>query len=193
MSLPQGFRPILAGVATLLLVAACGQSGTATSAPASTASSAPSAGASSAASLGPGEAYEVDTATDATLGVYLVGEDGRSLYVFGHDTTGKSTCNTTCAANWPPFLIASNDTIKAGSGVTGAITTITRDDGSTQVAINGAPLYYFGNDTAKGQLNGQGVGGVWYVAGVDGKPVTGASAASSGAPSCGRYSYDCSP
>ena len=180
MSLPQGFRPILAGVATLLLVAACGQAGTATTAPAATASSAPSAAASPAATLGPGEAYEVDVLTDATLGQYIAGEDGKSLYVFGKDSAGKSTCNTTCAANWPPFTIASNDTVKAGPGVTGTLTTIKRDDGSMQVAINGMPLYYFGGDTAKGQLNGQGIGGVWYVAGVDGKPVTGPSAAASG-------------
>jgi predicted lipoprotein with Yx(FWY)xxD motif len=193
MTLPQGFRPILAGVATLLLVAACGQSGTATSAPAATASSAPSAGASAAASPGTAEAYEVDVMTDTTLGQYLVGEDGRTLYVFGKDTSGKSTCNTTCAANWPPFMLTSSDTVKAGSGVSGAISTITRDDGTTQVAINGMPLYYFSGDTDKGQINGEGIGKLWYAAGVDGTPVTGASAASSGAPSCGRYSYDCTP
>ena len=66
--------------------------------------------------------------------------------------------------------------------MTGTLSTIKRDDGTLQLAINGMPLYYFANDTAKGQLNGQGVGGVWYVAGVDGKPVTGPTAAGSAAP-----------
>jgi len=193
MTLAQGFRPILAGVATLLLVAACGQSGAATSAPAATASSAPSAAASIAASLGPAQAFEVDVMTDATLGQYLVGKDGRTLYLFGKDTVGKSACGASCIPNWPPFTIASNDTVKAGSGVTGTIATFTRDDGTIQVTINGLPLYYFANDTGKGQINGEGIGNLWYAAGVDGTPVTGTSAASSGAPSCGRYSNNCTP
>jgi predicted lipoprotein with Yx(FWY)xxD motif len=182
MSLPKGFRPILAGVATLVLVAACGQSGNASPSAAATATSAPSAAASASASLGPGEAYEIDTASDATIGTYLVGENGKTLYVFGLDSPGKATCNTTCAANWPPLIIQSNDTYKAGAGVTGTLTTIKRDDGSMQLAINGSPLYYFAGDTAKGQLNGQGIGGKWYAAGVDGSPNTGTAAAGSGAP-----------
>jgi hypothetical protein len=72
--------------------------------------------------------------------------------------------------------------VKAGSGVTGAISTITRDDGTTQVAINGMPLYYFSGDTDKGQINGEGIGNVWYAAGVDGAPVKPAAAAGSPAP-----------
>jgi predicted lipoprotein with Yx(FWY)xxD motif len=196
MSLSQGFRPILAGVATLLLVAACGQAGATTAPSASAAASlAPSAAASvgPSESAGPAEAYEVDVATDATLGSYLVGEDGRTLYLFSHDTSGKSTCNTSCAANWPPFTLEDGDTIKAGSGVTGTISTIKRDDGTTQVAINGMPLYYFAGDTGKGQINGQGIGGAWYAAGVDGKPVTGASAGGSPAASmdCSGSGYGC--
>ena len=36
-------------------------------------------------------------------------------------------------------------------------------DGSTQVAYNGTPLYYFSGDIAPGQINGQGAGGVWWI------------------------------
>jgi predicted lipoprotein with Yx(FWY)xxD motif len=32
------------------------------------------------------------------------------------------------------------------------------------VTFNGWPLYTFANDKAPGQVNGQGVGGVWFVA-----------------------------
>src|SRR5262245_60359846 len=191
MSLPQGFRPILAGVATLLLVAACGQAGGAS--PSTAASSAPSSAPSAAASSGPGEAYEVDVATDATIGMYLVGEDGKSLYLFGQDSSGKSTCNASCASNWPPFTLDEGDTVKAGAGVTGTIATIKRDDGTTQVTINGLPLYYFAGDTDKGQLNGQGIGAKWYAAGVDGTPNKGTSAAGSpgATQSCNEYKYSC--
>jgi predicted lipoprotein with Yx(FWY)xxD motif len=49
----------------------------------------------------------------------------------------------------------------------GALATITRDDGSTQVTYNGWPLYRFARDTAPGQINGQGItafGGTWSAA-----------------------------
>jgi len=180
MSRPNGFRPMLAGVATLVLVAACGQSGAAS--PSSAATEAASAAASAAPSGGstePAQAYEVDVATDATVGAHLTGEDGKSLYVLTKDSSGKSNCSGTCAANWPPFLLNASDTVKAGSGVTGTIASFKRDDGTTQVTINGMPLYYFSGDTGAGQVNGQGIGGVWFAAGPSGAP---AGASPSGAP-----------
>lgn len=39
----------------------------------------------------------------------LVDEDHMTLYVFDHDAPGKSTCNGTCAANWPPALADAYD------------------------------------------------------------------------------------
>jgi predicted lipoprotein with Yx(FWY)xxD motif len=54
--------------------------------------------------------------------------------------------------------------VKAGAGASGAITLVTRDDGKMQVAYKGLPLYYFNKDAAAGDVNGQGVGGVWFVA-----------------------------
>jgi len=50
-----------------------------------------------------------------------------------------------------------------GAGLTGALTTFERPDGVTQVAYAGHPLYYFANDPAAGDTNGQGVGGVWFL------------------------------
>ena len=66
-----------------------------------------------------GEAYEVDTATDATLGAILVGEDGMTLYIFKKDSGGKSACNGDCATKWPPFVLEEDETVTAGDGVTG--------------------------------------------------------------------------
>jgi predicted lipoprotein with Yx(FWY)xxD motif len=111
------------------------------------------------------EGYPLEVAS-GSVGTYLTGKDGKTLYTFKNDTagSGKSTCNGGCATNWPPYVLDAGDEVAPGDGVTGSITTITRDDGTTQVAYNGWPLYYFVGDTAAGDTNGQGVNDVWFVA-----------------------------
>lgn len=83
---------------------------------------------------------------------------GFTLYVFDNDLgTAGSVCNDACATNWPPVLVTDSD----ASSVPG-LSTITRDDNTIQAAYQGRPLYFFSGDTAAGDNNGQGVGGVWY-------------------------------
>ncbi len=43
----------------------------------------------------------------------------------------------------------------------------------TQLTVNQLPLYTFAADAAPGDVNGQGVGGVWWAAGADGNPIQG--------------------
>ena len=184
MFLTTGSRAVLAGVATLLIVAGCAQSGgsspsAAAGSPGTSAAASPAA--SPAGSPTAGEVYEVNVTTDATLGQYLTGEDGLSLYILTKDSAGTSTCDGTCAANWPPFILDEGDSAKAGAGVTATIGTFMRGDGTTQVTINGLPLYYFANDKAAGDTNGQGIGGVWYLASPAGTPA--------GSPPPGGYDY----
>src|SRR5215211_692493 len=96
------------------------------------------------------------------LGPYLSDEAGMTLYLFTKDTTpGESTCYDQCAENWPPFT--ADEPLTLPGDVEGTLTTITRDDGSTQVAYNDIPLYYFAEDQAPGDVLGQGVGDVWFV------------------------------
>ena len=175
-------------VMTTLLIAACSSGGgSGTTAP--SASSAPSAAASSAApsSAAPsgsaaasgspaasgsaaagGDEYEIKTATAAGItGSFLTGADGKTLYIFKKDTqgNGKSTCNGDCAASWPPFSVGAGEQATAGDGVTATkISTVTRDDGSMQVAYDGWPLYYYAPDQKAGDVLGQGKGGVWFAA-----------------------------
>ena len=42
-----------------------------------------------------------------------------------------------------------------------------------QVTYNGWPLYFYAGDTAPGDTNGQGQGGVWYVVDPTGNPIEG--------------------
>ena len=85
----------------------------------------------------------------------LVDGRGMTLYIFKNDAagSGKSVCNGGCAANWPP-LKATDAAPTKGAGVTGALSVITRDDGTKQVAYQGLPLYFYTPDTAAGDAKG---------------------------------------
>ena len=123
----------------------------------------PAASAPAASAAAGGETYEIAVATGA-VGSYLIGEGGKTLYTFKPDSANTSTCTAGCATAWPPFTASAQDTLKAGAGVSGKLTTFARPDGTMQVAYNGAPLYYFSGDAKAGETNGQGVGGKWFVA-----------------------------
>lgn len=101
----------------------------------------------------------------SSLGDIVVDANGMTLYLFEADTQGdgKSVCNGACAATWPALLVGGGATPVAGAGVTGTLGTATRDDGTTQVTLNGWPLYYFAGDAAAGDTNGQGLSDVWWV------------------------------
>jgi len=144
----------------VLVVVACSSSGAASSAPSAKPSTAASAVA--AASRG-GETYVVAVGNGA-VGAYLTGEDGMTLYTFTPDSAGKSTCTDACATKWPPFVVVADDTLKPDAGVTGKLSTFARADGTLQVALNGAPLYYYAGDANAGDTTGEGVGGKWHVA-----------------------------
>jgi predicted lipoprotein with Yx(FWY)xxD motif len=104
---------------------------------------------------------------DSSLGMILVDTEGRTLYGFSPDSDGMPTCYDTCATNWPPFI--GEDDAVVGDGLNQALLTpVERTDGATQLSY-GWPLYYFANDSAPGDTNGQGVGDVWYVIGADGE------------------------
>jgi predicted lipoprotein with Yx(FWY)xxD motif len=106
---------------------------------------------------------------DADLGQILA-SDGRTLYTFAPDDGGASTCYGDCATNWPPLLADSG--VTAGDGLdAGLFGTVARDDGGEQVTVDGWPLYFFSGDAAAGDVNGQGVGDVWYVVGPDGTAI----------------------
>jgi predicted lipoprotein with Yx(FWY)xxD motif len=113
---------------------------------------------------------------------HLVDGTGKALYLWVADTAGKSTCSGACAIAWPP--VTATGTPTAGAGVTASqLSTVKRDDGSSQVTYAGHPLYYFVQDKAAGDAKGQGsdsFGAKWWL--VDGAG-TAITTASSGAPS----------
>lgn len=110
------------------------------------------------------------TVVDSSFGPILADEAGNVLYVFLPDDQSESTCYDDCAAAWPTFLAPSY----AGDGIDRTLVDSSeRTDASVQITYNGWPLYYFANDQAPGDTNGQGRGDVWYVIGPDGEAIDG--------------------
>ncbi|MFG5383233.1 hypothetical protein [Yoonia sp. R2-816] len=115
--------------------------------------------------VGCGEAYAQsyygynDTATPVSADAPLTAANGMTLYTFDKDTTGVSNCDDNCAVNWPPYLPTAGEPASEDG-----LTVITRADGTQQWAKDGAPLYFWVGDTAPGDTNGDGVGGVWHIA-----------------------------
>jgi predicted lipoprotein with Yx(FWY)xxD motif len=107
------------------------------------------------------------------LGTFLVGPNGRTLYLFEKDKTKKSTCSGACATAWPPLLTTGKPKA-AGKAKKSLLGTTKRSDGKTQVTYKGHPLYYFVQDKKAGDTAGEGVDGFgaeWYVVGTNGKKI----------------------
>jgi predicted lipoprotein with Yx(FWY)xxD motif len=116
---------------------------------------------------------------DSILGPIVVDGQGRTVYSFDKDTAGSGTsaCSGECLASWPP-VTTDTGSPQVSDDVTGQVGTITRDDGSMQLTLNGLPLYSYTGDKATGDINGQAFQGVWWVVAPDGSKVTRAASPS---------------
>lgn len=167
----------LAAMALMAVLAGCaGSPGTtSTTAPApsatspSTTSTAPTGGSTTAAA-----AVDLKTAS-SSAGTIVVDAKGMSVYFFTKDAkdSGTSACTGSCLTMWPP-LTTSSATPNV-EGVTGTVGTITTPDGAKQVTLNGLPLYYYEQDRKPGDILGQGVNDVWYLADPAGEMIKTAS------------------
>ena len=135
-------------VSATLLLAACSASAAGNPAPT----------AAPAASSAPGAAT-VGTTTDGSFGTILIGPDGRTLYTHNGDSANTSTCTGACLTAWPPLTAATGVQVTPGPGVTGALGSFARPDGSRWITYRGMPLYYWQGDMKPGDATGQGVDG----------------------------------
>jgi predicted lipoprotein with Yx(FWY)xxD motif len=126
--------------------------------------------------IAPAQGSPAASGAPLTLGtgtslVYLTGANGMTLYFFGKDTVpDQSACTSDqCKQFWPAATVTDGQIPTAPASATGTFTTFVRsDDGTTQLAYNGHPLYYFAGDKAPGDTNGEGVFALWWVADVAG-------------------------
>jgi predicted lipoprotein with Yx(FWY)xxD motif len=98
------------------------------------------------------------------FGTILVDFRGKTLYTFADDIpgSGMSACSGPCAALWPAI---SAETARVSSPLIPAdFGSITRADGSEQTTYRGRPLYYYQQDAKAGDVKGENVLNIWFVA-----------------------------
>ena len=106
--------------------------------------------------------HAIKVSEKAGVGKFLTDSKGMTLYIFKKDSPGKSVCAGPCVEKWPLY---SREQVEVPKGVNAAdFGTITREDGKRQSTYKGWPLYYYVGDKASGDVHGQGLGDVWFVA-----------------------------
>jgi len=106
--------------------------------------------------------------SDSRYGQILTDQWGRTLYGFIPDKNGSSSCGDDCVATWPP--LTSTSPVTSGSGISSTLLAKTvRTEGTVQAVYGDWPLYYYAGDMQPGDVDGQGVNGMWFVIGADAK------------------------
>ena len=106
-----------------------------------------------------GDSDEVayDSASQRLVGGTNSTNPGFTLYAFDSDLgSAGSTCNASCATSWPPVSVTDGEV----ANISG-LSLVTRDDGSSQAAYKGRPLYFYSGDTEASDTSGQSVSGWW--------------------------------
>jgi predicted lipoprotein with Yx(FWY)xxD motif len=136
---------------------------TTSTAPSTTSAPAGNARATGFASLGPATASGLTLSlARGSQGIFVIGPNGHSLYVFDSDHGTTSACTTGCAPTWPG--LAASGTVTTGPVVNKAEVGTANGQVPNQVTYYGHLLYSFAGDSAPGQTNGIGIPG-WHLLG----------------------------
>lgn len=84
----------------------------------------------------------VVTKSSKNLGPYLAEPNGAPLYTYSGDSSGKSTCTSSCLAMWPAY----QDTGVTADLPNGIGTIKRTDNGEIQYTYHGLPLYTYVSD-----------------------------------------------
>ncbi|MFD6228236.1 SCO0930 family lipoprotein [Streptomyces sp. NPDC060232] len=182
-----------AAVAVVLAASACGPSDYKASDSTQPAGAAAEA---APAAAGPGNQPGGQLAASVTeqLGSVLTDSAGLTLYRFDKDTAKppKSNCEGDCAKTWP--VVAAGDVTAASGMDPSLLGEVARGDGTKQLTVAGWPVYRFNKDAKPGDIKGQGVGGVWFAFGPDGKKAAkGAPAEAAPAPAASAAPGEAAP
>lgn len=106
--------------------------------------------------LGKAQGYDLSAITAAALArdqIVYADHNGLTLYTSEKDPVGRSLCVGECTEMFRPYL-ASDQSALQPSNTFGRWSTITRDDGSQQWALNGKALYTYVKDVDPGSVGG---------------------------------------
>jgi predicted lipoprotein with Yx(FWY)xxD motif len=93
----------------------------------------------------------------AGVGNVYTDANGMALYTPAQEANGTVECTGSCTSIWIPLTAPSNGSPTKAAGVQGTIGVIDRPDGTSQVTLDGAPLYRFVQDTQARTVNGNGI------------------------------------
>ena len=162
-------RSAVAIVIGVLALAACGSSGGSKSGGtgADTSSTKPADTSSTSA---PG-AKDTLQLVDTSLGKVIAGADGKVLYLYTPDgTAAVSTVPAAVLQAWPPVVVKAAPTVGTGLDQS-KVSTGTQPSGAKWVRYNGHLLYGFTGDASPGDINGNGISGVWHAVNASGDAI----------------------
>jgi predicted lipoprotein with Yx(FWY)xxD motif len=151
---------VVAGLVLMIVVSACGgtsSTGSTQSTPTTAPTSAPTA------TPTPSTIQTAQATVAGKAETILTDAHGMTLYYFTPDSPTKLACTGACAKAWPPVVSTDVSTVSSATSLSGTL-SVFKDANGNQVEYSGYLLYTYIKDTAPGQVTGQGVGKVWYVA-----------------------------
>ena len=162
---PATAAPTTAAPATAAPTTAAPSTSAPTTSAATPTTAAPAAAARTTgfASLGPATASGLTLSlARGSQGIFVIGPNGHSLYVFDSDHGTSSACTGACAPTWPG--LTASGTVTTGPLVNKAQVGTANGQVPNQVTYYGHLLYHFAGDTAPGQTNGISIPG-WHLLG----------------------------
>lgn len=179
-------RAAVAGIASLALLAGCGEASapyagrepspeptpttSPTTSPAPSPEPSPEPTPEPAGSDAPGRGTVITT-SGSDYGTMLFDATGQAIYLFDKEATSTPRCYGPCADAWPPVLTSGAPRAR-GETQADLLGTVRRRDGSTQVTYAGHPLYFYAHE-GKHQVLCHDVdefGGLWLVVTPGGDP-----------------------
>lgn len=109
--------------------------------------------------------YAVNVAKSPTIGTYLAGSNGMTLYYLEGETDSNLKCdNNVCLSKWPIFYEKELTIPRMLNAQDFKI--FKRSDGKLQVSYDNKPLYYFEGDKKPGDTYGNDLKtpvGIWHI------------------------------
>src|SRR6478735_2900654 len=166
----RNVRVAVAALIGVIAFAACGSSGSKGGANKEADTTSTTAASATSSTTAPG-AKDTLQLVDTSLGKVIAGADGKVLYLYTPDgTAAVSTVPAAVLQAWPPVVVKAAPTVGTGLDQS-KVSTGTQPSGAKWVRYNGHLLYGFTGDASPGDINGNGISGVWHAVNASGDAI----------------------